>query len=98
MINIEYYEVGSPFGDDPLAYVCDGIVPRIGERIHLSRTEKVLGLDPEKEHRYWKVVDVELWVNALEDQTLCIKYGRSDNVSVWLERVEDPYELYHGKR
>lgn len=93
---LEFYEIDNNnrmVGDDPIMTATDvSVVPRVGDRLHLSRTEKVLGVDPDKEHRYWIVDGIEWWY---ENETRSmIKHGCQRNVVVFCRRLaHGPYDL-----
>jgi hypothetical protein len=95
-IVLEFYEIdhnGKMVGEDPIMYATHvSVVPRVGERLHLSRTEKVLGIDPDKEHRYWVVDQVEWWYET-ETKSM-IRNGAQRNVVVFCKRLPtSPYRL-----
>lgn len=94
MIILEFYEVDindKIVGDDPIMVATDvHAVPRIGDRLHLSRTEKVLGVDPDKEHRNWIVDSIEWWYST-ETRSM-IQHGTQRNVVVFCRRL--PYGPY----
>lgn len=87
MISLEFYEEGKKDGD-PLAYVyVDRVVPRIGEQVYLKRVDKILGVDPEKEHPHWEVISVEHYLDVSEVQIL--QHGIIDKVAILVRRVDD---------
>lgn len=95
-ITLEFYEVdretNKVFADEPVMYASDvSFVPRKGDLIHMCRTEKVLGIDPDKEHRYWKVIDVEIWYQV--ETNAMIKYGTTRQIAVFVQRTDNiPYD------
>lgn len=92
LVTLEFYEVndrGKIIGDELIMYASDvSVVPRIGDRLHLSRTEKVLGVDPDKEHRYWKVVDVEWWFESRAEEHRR-EFGVHRQIAIFCVRVNE---------
>ena len=88
MINLEIYDEHAPQYSDPLMWMPDvGAVPRVGDRVVLRMTEKVLGEDEYKEHRDWEVVRVEWHFDSVGDTNLRLKYGTSDTHAVYVKRI-----------
>ena len=95
-IVLEFYEIDDQnkmVGDEPIMTASDvGVVPRIGDRLHLKRTDKVLGLDPDKEHRHWVVESIEWWYETPTDAMF--RHGTQRNVVVFCRRLpHGPYDL-----
>jgi hypothetical protein len=91
-ITLEFYEVdqeGKMVGDDPIKEAYDVIaVPRVGDRLYIARTEKVLGIDPDKEHRHFEVVEVEWWYDFKAEPRS--EFGGQRQIAIFCTRVADP--------
>jgi hypothetical protein len=91
---LEFYELGDDdkiidsADEEMLMYASDvTFVPRKGDLLKICRTEKILGVDPVKEHRDFEVIDVEIWYHTEKDSM--IKFGSSRQIAVFVRRVPE---------
>jgi hypothetical protein len=99
-ITLEFYELGDDdkvIEDDDtgdmLMYASDvSFVPRIGDKLKICRTEKILGLDPVKEHRDFQVIDVEIWYNKEMPERSPI--GVTRQIAVFVRRIPESMGHY----
>lgn len=98
IICLEFYEVDADGNrvrtdEDYVMYASDvSAVPRRGDRLYLKRTERVLGVDPDKEHRHWEVVQVEWWYEEETDSMR--KYGKMRQIAIFCKRVPETENFY----